>query len=130
MIKTLVLNGYNIRDIPTFYEEVNRVFMHEADWKLSESLDALDDLLYGGYGALAGNEPVQLIWTNFEQNKQDLGKALTQAYYQKKLAQPAMFNAAYFKEKLADLDHGKGKTYFEIILEIISNHSNIELLAQ
>ncbi|GAA4795145.1 hypothetical protein GCM10023231_24440 [Olivibacter ginsenosidimutans] len=42
-MKTFVLNGYNIHDIPTFYEEVDRVLMHEVDWKLSESLDALDD---------------------------------------------------------------------------------------
>ncbi|GAA4790953.1 hypothetical protein GCM10023231_18590 [Olivibacter ginsenosidimutans] len=129
-MKQFVLNGYHIHDIPTFYEEVNRVFMQEADWKLGESLDAFNDLLYGGFGALAGNEPFQLIWRNFEQNKQDLGKALTQAYYQKKLEQPAVFNTPFFTKQLDDLNKGKGKTYFDIILEIISSHTHIELVAQ
>jgi RNAse (barnase) inhibitor barstar len=51
----LVLDGSAIHDIAGFYAEINRVFMACEDWQLAPSLDALDDLLYGGYGALAGH---------------------------------------------------------------------------
>lgn len=128
MIKTIVLDGYRIHDIPTFYDEVNRTFMKGEGWKLGASLDALDDLLYGGYGVIRGNEPVQIIWKNFEQNKEDLGVETTRLHYKQKLQYPDIFNVSVIKRQLDELENGTGKTYFEIILEIISDHKNIELV--
>lgn len=60
MTRTLTIDGSRIHDIPSFYDEINRVFMTGVDWTLGPSLDALDDLLYGGYGALDGDAPVSL----------------------------------------------------------------------
>jgi len=128
MIKTLIVNGYNINDIPTFYAEINRVFMKGMDWSLGESLDALDDMLYGGYGAINGKEDIRIVWVNFDQNRLDLGKDLTRNYYRRKLEQPDVFNRALISGKLEKLENGTGKTYFEIILEILSDHPNIELV--
>lgn len=128
MSKTIVLDGYRIHDIPTFYDEVNRSFMSGEDWKLGPSLDALDDMLYGGYGAIRGNEPVQIFWKNFEQNERDLGVEATRQHYRQKLNHPDIFNVSVIKRKLDELENGTGKTYFEIILEIISDHKNIELV--
>ena len=48
---TLRLDGRLIHDIASFYDEINRVFMAGEDWQLGPSLDALDDMLRGGYGA-------------------------------------------------------------------------------
>lgn len=128
MSKTIVIDGYRIHDIPTFYDEVNRSFMSGEDWKLGPSLDALDDMLYGGYGAIRGNEPVQIFWKNFEQNERDLGVEATRQHYRQKLNHPDIFNVSVIKRKLDELENGTGKTYFEIILEIISDHKNIELV--
>ena len=44
---TLTIAGHAIRDIASFYDEINRVFMACEDWSLGPSLDALDDLFYG-----------------------------------------------------------------------------------
>ncbi|AWX92328.1 hypothetical protein DPM13_00970 [Paracoccus mutanolyticus] len=48
--------------LPGFYDEMNRVFMAAEDWQLGDSLDALNDMLYGGYGALHGAGSVRLRW--------------------------------------------------------------------
>jgi len=48
----IVINGKNITDIGSFYEEVNSLFMQGENWNIGESLDAFDDLLYGGFGIL------------------------------------------------------------------------------
>lgn len=104
--------------------------MQEVDWKLGESLDALSDMFYGGYGEIQGKEEICLIWKNFGQNKKDLGPELTKAYYEEKLKSPGKFNADFVKEKLQQLKNGTGKTYFDIILEIIAEHPNVKLIPQ
>jgi len=130
MEKTIIIDGYNIKDIPSFYEEINRVFMTDEDWKIGTSLDALNDLLYGGFGKIEGKEEVQLIWKNFEQNRSDLGLELTKVYYLNKLKSPDVFNVDFVREKLAELENGNGRTYFEIVLEIIGEHPNIRLFPE
>ncbi|WP_221887917.1 hypothetical protein [Chitinophaga polysaccharea] len=50
MEKQIIINGDVIIDIPSFYREINRVFMSGENWQLGNSLDAFNDLLYGGFG--------------------------------------------------------------------------------
>lgn len=127
-MKTLTIDGFSIVDIPSLYEEINRVFMEDEDWELGQSLDALNDLFYGGFGAIKGNEPIQLIWKNYEANKNTFGLDLTLGFYRQKLKHPEVFNTEFIQATIADLEVGKGKTYFEIIEEIIGDHPNIELV--
>jgi len=128
MIKTLLIDGTKIHDLPSFYEEINRVFMHNEDWKLGQSLDALDDMFYGGYGEIKGNERINLIWINFAKNKEDLGLEMTREFYRNKLKSPSTFNTELIQQKLSELENGTGKTFFEIVLEIIEEHPNITLI--
>lgn len=127
MEKQLLMDGDVINDIPSFYEEVNRVFMTGVDWQLGHSLDAFNDLLYGGFGAISDNEQVRLLWKNMEKSRQVLGYAVTKQYYETKLLPDSSFNKEYFREKLDALNKGTGQTYFEILLEIIAAHPNITL---
>src|SRR5690606_29029818 len=99
-IKELILDGSRIHDIPSFYDEVNRVFMRGVDFTLGPSLDAFNDVLHGGYGAIRGNEPIRLKWLHFEKNKEDLGVAATIAFYKAKLEQPKTFNSEWARRKL------------------------------
>lgn len=128
--KTLTLDGAKIIDISTFYEEINRVFMSQENWKISASLDALDDMLYGSYGAIQGKEPVVLIWRNIKQSRANLGTEATYAHYQAKLQSPHVFNQQWIHQKLEGLKNDTEPTFFEIVLEIISAHPNIKLVAQ
>lgn len=127
MSRILTLDGSRIRDIASFYDEINRVFMGDVDWALGPSLDALDDMLYGGYGALAGAAPVTLVWTEFEASRAALGVEATRRYLQGKLAQPQRFNTAQFQRQLEALDAGTGPTYFDTVLAIFGDHPDITL---
>jgi len=128
--KTLTINGDEIHGIPSFYAEINRVFMGSEDWKLGPSLDALNDLLYGAYGTIQDDEPVLLVWKNSSKSRDALGLEATTAFYQEKLKHPQIFDSTRIRKQLDALNQGAGPTYFEIVLEVFSGHSNIELRLQ
>ena len=127
MEQQIIINGDVISDIPSFYREINRVFMAGEDWQLGDSLDAFNDLLYGGFGVIRNNEPVVLLWKNIERSRTALGYAVTKRYYEEKLLPDSPFNKEHFREKLDALNNGTGQTYFDILLEIIAAHPNIRL---
>lgn len=128
VIPQIILEGKNIHDIPSFYKEINRVFMQNEDWELGESLDAFNDLLYGGFGILKDLSNIQLIWNSSKTCSQTLGYDTTKVYYLKKIEPGSPFNRAYHEQKLTELEAGNGRTYFQIILNIISEHPNIQLV--
>ncbi|MGH8036953.1 MAG: barstar family protein [Stenotrophomonas sp.] len=123
----LVLAGSAINDIPSFYAEVNRVFMAHEGWQLGHSLDALDDMLYGGYGVLAGHENTTLIWLDIEQTRSALGEETTRAWLKAKLDGNGAFNVPALAAQLQALEAGEGQTYFQIVMEIFAAHPRIHL---
>jgi RNAse (barnase) inhibitor barstar len=127
MTVTLRIDGTRITDIPSFYDEVNRVFMADESWALGQSLDALDDLLYGGYGALHGADSARVEWTDHEQSRRGLGREATIAYHAAKLENPA-YDADRARSAIAELEAGRGRTYVDIVLEIFADHPGIELV--
>ena len=127
-MKKIIIEGKNINSIETFYEEVNRVFMRNEDWKIAQSLDALNDMLYGSFGEIKGKEKIQLIWKDIEQNQKSLGFQTTLDFYQNKLKSPEIFNQNFVINKINELENGLGLTFFEIVLEIIADHPNIILI--
>lgn len=129
MEKLVTIDGSRITDIPSFYAEINRVFMSGEDWQLGNSLDAFNDLLYGGFGLLQINEPVVLYWQHMEQSRAALGYAVTKRFYEDKLLPGSPYDKDLARDKLAALESGTGQTYFDILLEIIAEHPNITLRA-
>lgn len=129
MRPTFIIEGRRITDIPSLYVELNRVFMAGEDWTLGASLDALDDMLYGGYGALQGHDTATLVWRDMAATRAALGVAATVAWLQQKRDQPGTFNATQISSQLDALQRGEGQTYFDIVLEIIAGHPAIELQA-
>ena len=129
-MKKIIIEGKNITDIETFYKEINRVFMQNENWKIAQSLDAFNDLLYGGFGEIKGKENIQLVWKNSEENKKSLGLQPTLAFYQNKLKSPEIFNTNFIINKIDELEKGTGLTFFDIVIEIIADHPNIILLKE
>lgn len=125
---SITLEGSNIHDIPSFYQMINHLFMADESWKISNSLDALDDLLYGGYGTLQHVDHLKIIWKNAQHSRKALGIETTRQYYLDKLESDQPFNKVLFREKLAKLTLGVGPTYFDIVVEIITSHKNIQLI--
>lgn len=128
MLKTLTINGGSITSIPSFFVEMNRVLMAGQSWTLGESLDALNDVLYGGFGTIVGDEPVTLVWRDMDASRSALGLETTRAHLRAKLARPDVFNVDLIGRELDALERGVGKTYFETVLEIIGDHPNITLV--
>lgn len=118
---TLTVDGRRIHDISSFYDELNRVFMEGVDWRLGASLDALNDMLHGEYGALEGVDEAVIDWIAFEETREVLGAHTTRAWLRAKLGQGA-FNQARIAERLTALDEGRGQTYFDLVLEVFGDH--------
>nr|WP_246184907.1 NTP transferase domain-containing protein [Paracoccus aestuariivivens] len=126
-VLTLTIDGGSFDGIDGFYEEINRVFMANEDWRLGHSLDALDDMLYGGYGALNGAMSVGIHWKNIGKSRQDLGVGTTRNWLLGKLAQPVGYNTRHIQAQLDAVERGEGETFFEIVLQIFAAHPNINL---
>ncbi len=124
----LQIEGAAIDDIASLYAEINRVFMAGEDWQLGPSLDALDDLLHGGYGALAGQAQATLIWRDIAHSRTALGVETTRQWLQAKLDTPGSFNTQAIARQLQALQQGEGPTYFEIVMEIFASHRQITLV--
>lgn len=128
MTIVLQIEGAAIDDIASLYAEINRVFMAGEAWQLGPSLDALDDLLHGGYGALAGQAQATLIWRDIAHSRTALGVEATRQWLQAKLDTPGSFNTQAIARQLQALQQGEGTTYFEIVMEIFSGHRQITLI--
>ena len=104
--------------------------MEGEDWCIGESLDAFNDILFGGVGVIKGNESIELIWKDFDKMKSLFGKEFTIDFYQRKLEAPEIFNSNYIQKKLDELYTDQGKTYFQLLMECIADHPNIKLIPQ
>lgn len=122
-----VIEGGRIDGIPDLYEELNRLFMTGEDWQLGASLDALDDLLYGGYGVHSQDAAVRVVWRDAAHSREALGIAETERWLRGKLAQPGTFHATGIRNQLDEMLAGTGKTYFELVLEVFADHPEVTL---
>jgi hypothetical protein len=72
---------------------------------------------------------IQLIWNNSRISSQALGYDTIKGYYLKKIEPGSPFNRTFFEQKFTELEAGNGRTCFQIILDIISDHPNIQLVS-
>ncbi len=123
-----VIDGNRFDDIPGFYAEINWLFMASEDWQLGNSLDALDDMLHGGYGALQSHPVATVTWVNFAKSRSDLGVDATRDWLRAKLDPQGGFDRRAIHAQLAALSAGKGPTYFDQIVQIFADHPNLRLI--
>ncbi|WP_313100917.1 ribonuclease inhibitor [Epilithonimonas sp.] len=117
--KMTVINGSHFSDLEGFYNEVSELFMKDEDWIVG-TLDGFDDILYGINS--------DITWKDSEKSKKDLGFDLTKKFYENKIRIGKPFNVELIQQKLNDLIDGKGQTLFEILVEILKSHQNINLI--
>ena len=127
MPTTFRIDGSRIHDIASFYEVMNELVMQDEDWDLGPSLDALDDVLYGGIGSLRDLDDAHFVWTDHDASRAALGATATRAWLQEKLERGAPFDTARITAQLDDLDAGRGKTYFDLLLKVFASHPDIRL---
>lgn len=129
-IRHLTLEGARIADIPSFYDEINRVFMAGESWTLGVTLDGLNDMLYGAYGTTAGADAVILRWRDMAASRDALGPATTRRFLAERIASRAMFNGRPIAAQIAAIDAGQGKTYFDIVMDVFADHPRITIIAE
>lgn len=71
--KTVTINGDNFSDFETFYQEIDRVCTRGLTYKTGHNLNAFNDLMRGGFGVYEYEEPINLVWINFERSKLSMG---------------------------------------------------------
>ncbi|MFC0205117.1 barstar family protein [Novosphingobium soli] len=123
-----VIEGSAITGIAAFYDEINRVFMAGEDWRLGESLDAFDDLLHGGFGALPAGRPATIVWKDMDASRAALGRAATLALLRARLPERTQFNGAKISDQIAELEAGRGTTYFDVVMAIVADHPAITVV--
>lgn len=96
---TYVIDGSKARTWPEIVASIN-AFIPDSEWQ-GNSLDALDDILYGGYGT---PESFVVVWKASEVSRQALGLDETRSRFKP-----------------------QSKTLFEALVEIFEGHENIEL---
>ncbi len=72
-MKTFVLDGNNFSDMEGFYKEIDKLLTKHLIGKTGHNLNALHDLLCGGFCVHEYNEPITIKWINYSKSKKDLG---------------------------------------------------------
>lgn len=126
----LTIDGALITDIASFYAQIDKVFMDGESWTLGQSLDALNDLLHGGYGAAAGFDRVVVTWKDIDRSRAALGPDVTRRFLEERQKLRAMFNGRPIADQLAELERGEGTTYFDIVMEVFADHPHVEIVGE
>ena len=126
--KQFEIDGSTITDIASFYAQINRLLMAGESWELAESLDALNDVLYGGYGAIEGRQPVRIVWKDMTATRAALGRDATCTFLRERLGTRTIFNGSPIADQLAALESGAGTTYFDVVMQVFADHPNIEIV--
>ena len=126
--KKFIIDGSRFNDIEGFYTEIDRILTRDLSWETGHNLNAFNDLLYGGFGVHEYGEPITLIWKNSDKSKKDLGYKATVEYYENILTRCHPTNINRVNELLENAKREMGDTLFDIIIQIIIGHQDIELI--
>ena len=113
-IPTYVIDGSKARTWPEVVASIN-AFIPNSEWR-GNSLDALDDILYGGYGT---PEKFIVIWKASEVSRQALGLKETHSYFKD-------MPTVLYLDKAGQVGP-RSKTLFEVLVEVFKGHENSEL---
>ena len=128
--KKFVLDGLNFNSLDSFYDEVEKVLTKNLDWKIGRNFNALDDILWGGFGAFEDEEPIDLIWKNSNKSKDDLGYHETIRELQESLKECNNPDKSAIEKKIEDVKNKTEPTIFESLIELIIEHENVNLILE
>ncbi len=107
---TYVIDGNKASTWPQLVNSIN-AFIPQSEWQ-GNSLDALDDILYGGYGT---PDRFTIVWKASETSREALGYEATKAYYKHLPNFEQLYEAGHIT------------TLFDMVVGILRSHENIEL---
>ncbi|WP_129785518.1 barstar family protein [Promicromonospora panici] len=116
-LPVLVIDGARFSDLDGFAREFSQL-LSGYTWR--GNLDALNDVLRGGYGTPA--DGWVLRWVNADTSRAALGHAETARRLERLLPSVDPSNRAAFEARLDDARRGEGPTLFDEIVAIIREH--------
>jgi RNAse (barnase) inhibitor barstar len=128
--QSIILDGNNFSSLMTFYDEVERQLTKNLEWSIGRNLDALNDILRGGFGRHEYDEPFTLVWLNSQKSQKDLGWEETLNYLTEKIKNCHPANLKQVKTELEFAKQRKGLTLYEILIDIIKQHNHVQLEVQ
>jgi RNAse (barnase) inhibitor barstar len=124
MRREFTINGKDFDDLEGFYCEIDKILTKDLAWKTGHNLDALNDLLRGGFGVHEYGEPIKLIWKNFSKSRADFGYAATIKYFEAMLEYCHPSNRGNVAEALASAKLNRGDTLLNMIVNIITDSND------
>ena len=117
------IHGQRVTSLETFYDEVSASLIPSASW--GRNLDAFNDILRGGFGTPDGG--FTLVWDSSEHSRQNLGYPETIRYLTRKLERCHSTGREKVRAELLTAQALQGQTLFDLLVEIIQGHEEIEL---
>lgn len=117
--KTIVIDGNNFCDEEGFYDEIDRLLTRDLDFKTGHNLNALVDILRGGFGVHEYGDPLKIRWINASKSRKDLGYEETRKHWEKILSRCHPSNIEHVKQMILDASNLQGDTLFDTITELI-----------
>jgi hypothetical protein len=117
------IDGAVFGDFQGFVAHFNATVLKEGCWH--GNLDAFNDILNGGFGT--PEDGLVLSWHNSEKSRKDLGYEATIQWLEDVMKKCHPSNVPEMQKRLADARKNQGATLFDVIVEIIGDHEDIEL---
>lgn len=113
-VTTLVLDGTRVDGLDGFWDEVTRS-LSLAPW--GRNLDALEDVLRGGFGTPPGGFVWR--WTGAARLQQALGPQETERWLAARRAQGHPSHWAQLDARLVKVRAGQGETLFDELVSLV-----------
>ena len=113
-LPVFVIDGARVDGLDGFWDEIERVLIPQAKW--GRNLDALVDVLAGGFGTPKGGFSVR--WVKAARSRERLGFPETVRWLEERLPEVHTSNRAEFARRLEHARHNRGETLFEALLDI------------
>ncbi len=111
----ITIDGNAFSTLDEFYDEMARLLTRDLTWRPGHNMDALHDLLRGGFGVHEVGESIEFCWTHAGKSRRDFGYGATAAYWEKLLQKCHPTNRAGIMQKLEAAQKHEGPTLFDII---------------
>lgn len=118
MGKEYILDGTKITSLEAFFSELSKTLILGAQW--GENLDALDDVLRGGFGT--PEDGIVIRWVHSEASRASLGYPETVRQLERRLERCHPANREIVRAELRRAQRDEGETVFDWLVDFFRDH--------
>jgi len=118
-----IVDGSNFTGLDEAVLEFSRALKFDPPW--TGNFDAFNDMLNGGFGT--PDKGFLLVWRNSELSRTHLGYEATLRWLNAHVQSCHPTNVPDFKRRIESAKRNEGETLFDMLVEIIRGHEDVEL---